>query len=258
MFYFLCFILAADRYSEKLSSLAGLEDRSTPFLSHGKRRLKNNKHKKKTKESSTSINTMEQRSFSDQYDFVPSSHDRNRKANLSSIPARRMKMKVINDPKENDMMKSLATVSGYNEVINDDTNKCDDSLKDMKSFQSSSSSSDSDINESSNYSTDTGSPVHSEFDTTEYESPYQEHQAEKIKKSKESTKTWKQRNEYKEKPNKTRILSSEITENQCSFHHQKVDTTPTSPAVECNSLPCLLYTSPSPRDGLLSRMPSSA
>ena len=27
---------------------------------------------------------------------------------------------------------------------------------------------------------------------------------------------------------------------------------------EANYLPCLLYTSPSPRDGLLSRMPSSA
>ena len=29
-------------------------------------------------------------------------------------------------------------------------------------------------------------------------------------------------------------------------------------AVGCNSGTCLLYTSPSPRDGLLSRMPSSA
>ena len=28
--------------------------------------------------------------------------------------------------------------------------------------------------------------------------------------------------------------------------------------VYCQILPCLLYTSPSPRDGLLSRMPSSA
>ena len=29
-------------------------------------------------------------------------------------------------------------------------------------------------------------------------------------------------------------------------------------ATESNQWPCLLYTSPSPRDGLLSRMPSSA
>ena len=29
-------------------------------------------------------------------------------------------------------------------------------------------------------------------------------------------------------------------------------------ATDCGSYPCLLYTSPSPRDGLLSRMPSSA
>ena len=29
-------------------------------------------------------------------------------------------------------------------------------------------------------------------------------------------------------------------------------------AIVCNDTPCLLYTSPSPRDGLLSRMPSSA
>ena len=29
-------------------------------------------------------------------------------------------------------------------------------------------------------------------------------------------------------------------------------------ALSCVAIPCLLYTSPSPRDGLLSRMPSSA
>ena len=40
-------------------------------------------------------------------------------------------------------------------------------------------------------------------------------------------------------------------------HHGKTQIDASS-GLFCNPLGCLLYTSPSPRDGLLSRMPSSA
>ena len=43
---------------------------------------------------------------------------------------------------------------------------------------------------------------------------------------------------------------------RCVYHGWKFDTT--GACVDMPSEPCLLYTSPSPRDGLLSRMPSSA
>ena len=44
----------------------------------------------------------------------------------------------------------------------------------------------------------------------------------------------------------------------CLSCHDKDGITKTLESGEALSLACLLYTSPSPRDGLLSRMPSSA
>ena len=47
----------------------------------------------------------------------------------------------------------------------------------------------------------------------------------------------------------------------CPFHDDSKPSMTVSPAKQfyyCFSCGCLLYTSPSPRDGLLSRMPSSA
>ena len=63
------------------------------------------------------------------------------------------------------------------------------------------------------------------------------------------------------------VISSGITESAAdTFTDQKVDMQLNVldrevfvvTAVDIDVRPCLLYTSPSPRDGLLSRMPSSA
>ena len=45
--------------------------------------------------------------------------------------------------------------------------------------------------------------------------------------------------------------TTQVSDNENVHHRQTYGGTPVS-------YPCLLYTSPSPRDGLLSRMPSSA
>ena len=50
--------------------------------------------------------------------------------------------------------------------------------------------------------------------------------------------------------------ASEIFERNL-FEICELNTEPTNPLIDLNNT-CLLYTSPSPRDGLLSRMPSSA
>ena len=55
-------------------------------------------------------------------------------------------------------------------------------------------------------------------------------------------------------------LSCEIVDNLDKAGGQCIELYPDKPIYDIPAIPecCLLYTSPSPRDGLLSRMPSSA
>ena len=55
-----------------------------------------------------------------------------------------------------------------------------------------------------------------------------------------------------------RVAVAELTKTDCSAHGSTWNSTLLDQVVSDFMTTCLLYTSPSPRDGLLSRMPSSA
>src|SRR5664279_3612094 len=55
------------------------------------------------------------------------------------------------------------------------------------------------------------------------------------------------------------LPGAHVLHHQATQHPTSLQSSPSAPRTQqdCSLSPCLLYTSPSPRDGLLSRMPSS-